>query len=90
MEILWFCILTMIAVHFTKPTFMDSRTIFNRLIIFGFVVLVGYSLAKAIYSNSTMGILLALTGLGAVIYFLYLVAKANYEMRKENINADSN
>jgi hypothetical protein len=68
---------------------MVSRTILNRLIIFGFVVLVGFSLAKAIYSNSTMGILLALTSLLAVIYFLHLVAKANQEMRQENIRSDN-
>jgi hypothetical protein len=53
-----------------------TRTFLNRLIILGFMVLVGYCMAKSIQSRSVMGIILALTSLGAGIYFLYLVAKA--------------
>lgn len=45
--------------------------------------MVGFSLAKAIYYKSFMGILLALVSLGAGIYFLYLVAKAKAEMESE-------
>lgn len=44
------------------------------------MILVGFCLAKAIYHKSVMGIILALTSLGAGIYFLYIVAKANDEM----------
>jgi hypothetical protein len=62
---------------------MTSRTFLNRLIILGFLVLVGYSLAKSIYSQSMMGIILALTSLGAGIYFLYLLAKAKEESRQK-------
>ena len=62
---------------------MTSGTFLNRLIILGFMVLVGYSLAKSIYSQSVMGIILALTSLGAGIYFLYLLAKAKEESRQE-------
>ena len=63
-----------------KPQLMLSKQTFNRIIIIGFMVLVGFCLAKAIYHQSVMGIILALTSLGAGIYFLYMVAKANEEM----------
>lgn len=62
---------------------MTSRTFFNRLIILGFMALVGFCLAKAIYSGSVLGIILALVSLGAGIYFLYIVAKAKQEMEAE-------
>ncbi len=59
---------------------MLSRQTLNRIIIIGFMVLVGFALAKAIYHNSILGIIMALTSLGAGIYFLYLMAKAKEEM----------
>ncbi len=62
---------------------LRTRTILNRMIILSFMALVGYCLAKAIYSQSVMGIILALVSLGAGIYFLYLLAKANEEMERE-------
>jgi hypothetical protein len=62
---------------------MLSRQFINRLIIFAFMTLVGYGLAKAIYSGSFMGIVLALVALGAGIYFLYLLAKAKEEMEMQ-------
>jgi len=72
---------------------MTYRTLLNRLIILGFMVLVGYSIAKSIYSKSFMGILLAITSLIAGIYFLYLLANAkeyssaDQQSRKEGENA---
>ena len=62
---------------------MLSRQTLNRVIIIGFMVLVGFCLAKAIYNQSFMGILLALVSLGAAIYFLYILAKAREEMETE-------
>ena len=62
---------------------MLSKQTINRLIIIGFMVLVGYCLAKAIYHQSVMGIILALTSLGAGIYFLYILVKARQEMEAE-------
>jgi len=59
---------------------MLSRQTLNRVIIIGFMVLVGFCLAKAIYNQSFMGIVLALVSLGAAIYFLYILAKAREEM----------
>jgi disulfide bond formation protein DsbB len=59
---------------------MLSRQLLNRIIIIGFMVLVGFCLAKAIYNNSFMGIVLALVSLGAAIYFLYILVKAREEM----------
>lgn len=68
--------------HLFKPKslLMLSRHQLNRIIVIGFMVLVGYALAKAFYHNSIMGILLGLTSLGAGVYFLYLLAKAKEEM----------
>ena len=62
---------------------MLSKQTINRLIIIGFMVLVGFCLAKAIYHGSFMGITLALISLGAAIYFLYILAKAKEEMEAE-------
>ncbi len=62
---------------------MLSRQTINRLIIFGFLILVGFSLAKAIYHKSIMGIILAIVSLGATIYFLYILAKAQMDVEKE-------
>ena len=66
-----------------ESAYVRTRTFLNRLIILGFMTLIGYSLAKSIYSQSVMGIILALTSLGAGIYFLYLLAKAKEEGRQE-------
>jgi uncharacterized membrane protein YjjP (DUF1212 family) len=63
---------------------MTSKTLLNRLIILGFMGLVGYSLAKAISSGSFMGILLAFVSLGAGIYFLTILAKARREMEMQS------
>lgn len=59
------------------------RIFFNRLIIFGFIVLVGYCLAKSIQNQNVVGIILALTSLIATVYFLYLLAKANEDNRQK-------
>lgn len=62
---------------------MFSRSFLNRLIIFVFMVLVGFSLAKALYHKSVMGVILALVSLAAGIYTLYLLARMKEELRKE-------
>ncbi len=59
---------------------MIPRPTLNKIIIISFMVLIGFSLAKAIYHGSFMGIVLALVALGAAVYFLYIIAKANEEM----------
>ncbi|MEQ1678016.1 MAG: hypothetical protein ABL876_15010 [Chitinophagaceae bacterium] len=66
---------------------MPSRQTLNRIIIFSFMILVGFCLAKAIYHSSVMGIILALVSLGAGIYFLYILAKAKEEMERERERA---
>ena len=68
---------------------MLSRQIINRIIILGFMVLVGFCLAKAIYHKSFMGIVLALVSLGAGIYFLYILVKAREEMEVRTLSADN-
>lgn len=62
---------------------MTSKTFINRLIILGFMGLVGFCLAKAIYTGSVMGIILAFVSLGAGIYFLYMLAKVKEEIESE-------
>jgi hypothetical protein len=71
--------------HHSSPkiTLMLSRVMINRLIILGFMVLVGYALAKSIQSGSWLGLCLCLTSLGAGIYFLYLLARMKQEMEAE-------
>jgi general stress protein CsbA len=59
---------------------MLSKQTINRSIIIAFMILVGYCFAKAIYTGSVMGILLACVSLGAGVYFLYILAKAKQEM----------
>ena len=61
---------------------MSSRQLLSRLIIFAFMVLVGFALAMGIYHKSFMGILLALLSLGAGVYFLFIIARARQEMRE--------
>lgn len=62
---------------------MLTRTALNRVIIIGFMILVGFCLAKAIYSQSFIGFILAVTSLGAGIYFLYLLGKAKEAIERE-------
>ena len=62
---------------------MTYRTFLNRVIVLGFLVLVGFGLARSIQYRSTFGIILALISLGAAIYFFYLLAKAQQETQAE-------
>jgi hypothetical protein len=62
---------------------MIPRLFLNRFIILGFMAIVGFCLARSIYYESVMGVILALISLGASIYFLYLVVKMKEEMEAE-------
>jgi hypothetical protein len=62
---------------------MIRKPIFNRLLIISFMILVGFCLARGIYYQSTVAIILALTSLGAGIYFLYLLTRARQQMETE-------
>ncbi len=55
---------------------MLSRPLFTRCLILGFMVLVGFSIAKSINAGSTLGLVLALVSLGAGIYAVYLLKQA--------------
>jgi hypothetical protein len=66
-----------------KPALMTVRSFFNKAIILCFMGLVGFSLAKGIYTESFLGIVLALVALGAGIYFLYVLAKVKTEYEAE-------
>lgn len=84
--------LTVLPVHLwlskaagsSKTWLMISRTHINRAIIFVFMVLVGYSFAKAIQSQSVIGFILSFVSLGAGVYFLHLLGKAKEELEHEH------
>lgn len=67
----------------SKPKLMDYRTIFIRLIIFIFICLVGYILARSIYNKNALGVVLALISLVATVYCIQLLAKAKQEAESE-------
>jgi hypothetical protein len=58
---------------------MIPRSLMGPVILLSFMVLVGFSLARAIQYQSVMGLILSVVSLGAGIYFLYLLAKAKEE-----------
>lgn len=61
---------------------MIHRPFFQRVLVISFMILVGFCLAKAIYSQSITGIVLAIISLVAGIYFLYLLNLAKEETEK--------
>jgi hypothetical protein len=61
--------------HF-KTMLMLSHPLLIRCIILGFMVLVGFSIAKSIQAGSPLGLILALVSLVAGIYFVYLLKQA--------------
>jgi hypothetical protein len=71
------------TLFYLKNRLMISKPLINKIIILSFMILVGFSLAKAFYHKSFMGIVLALVSLGAGVYFLYLLAKAKAELETE-------
>jgi hypothetical protein len=71
------------SIRSSKNRLMISRKSLNRALILGFMVLVGYCLAKSIQVQSVIGIILALTSLGASVYFLYLVVMAKENAERE-------
>ncbi len=66
-----------------KYTLMIFRTLLSRLLIIGFLGLVGYSLARSIYYKSALGVVLALVSIVATVYFIQLLAKARQETENE-------
>jgi hypothetical protein len=62
---------------------MIHRPLFQRLLVIGFMILVGFCLAKGIYSQSITGITLAIISLAAGIYFLHLLQRAKQEQDLE-------
>ena len=47
------------------------------------MILVGYCLARGIQHKSVMGVILAITSLGAGVYFLYLLVNAKEAGERE-------
>ena len=59
-----------------KTTLMLSHPLLTRCIILGFMVLVGFSIAKSIQAGSPLGLILSLVSLCSGIYFVYLLKQA--------------
>ena len=66
-----------------KIQLMSYNKLPTRLIILCFMAMIGYSLAKSIKYESIVGFLMGLISLGAGIYVLYLLNKANQETNSE-------
>ena len=62
---------------------MIPRLLINVAIIFVFVALVGYSVAQSLKYESFVGFMLAMTSLGAAIYFIYLLTGPKQESETE-------
>jgi hypothetical protein len=58
---------------------MIHRPLFQRMLIIGFMILVGFCLAKSIYSQSITGIVLAIISLAAGLYFVHLLHQAKQQ-----------
>lgn len=56
----------------------------NRIMIIGFMILVGYSLANGIIKGSYIAIVLSTLSLCAGAYFVYLLEKMKREMSESN------
>ena len=67
-----------------KTTLMLSPALINKAIILGFMVMVGYSIAKSIQVGSPLGLILAIVSLCAGIYFLYLLTQAKEQAEQED------
>jgi hypothetical protein len=65
---------------------MLSGTIITKLAIFGFMVLVGGSMAANIQARNTPGLLLSLVSLVAGIYVIHLLEKLKQGDGREGSN----
>ena len=54
---------------------MLSPKLIGRCLILGFMLLVGFSIAKSIDAGSPLGLILAIVSLCAGIYFVHLLGK---------------
>jgi len=62
---------------------MIPRILINIALVFVVVAAVGYCVAESLKYSSAIGFILALTSLGAVVYFVYLLAQAKQEIESE-------
>jgi hypothetical protein len=67
-----------------KPPLMIPRILINLALVFVVVAAVGYCVAESLKYGSAVGFILALTSLGAVVYFIYLLSKAKQENETED------
>jgi hypothetical protein len=61
---------------------MIPRSLMGPVILLSFMVLVGFSLGRAIQYQSIIGIILSVVSLGAGIYFLHLLARIKEEKER--------
>lgn len=60
----------------------------GRLLMLAFMALVGFSIAKSLYVGSVIGTILAITSLGAGIYFVYLMLNLRVARNEEEAGID--
>lgn len=61
---------------------MLSHPTLTRCIVIGFMVLVGFAIAKSMQSGSALSFVLAVVSLIAGIYFVHLLKKANEQQEE--------
>ncbi len=66
-----------------KLTLMFTHPLVSRLLIIAFMIIVGFALAKAFYTGSFLGIILAMVSLVAGIYFIHTLIRARKELERE-------
>jgi hypothetical protein len=65
---------------------MLSHPLITRLLIFGFMVLVGTSMAANIQAKNLLGFFLSLISLGAGVYVVHLLQKLRESRDPEETN----
>jgi ABC-type polysaccharide/polyol phosphate export permease len=60
---------------------MLANSIVVRLVVLCFMILVGFSIAKSIQTESVLAFLLAILSLGAGIYCVYLLHKVREQKK---------
>lgn len=68
---------------------MTARYWINRLLILGFLFLIGYMIASSIAYKSAAGLILALVSLVCTVYFLYLLASKQQEAAANAVDAEA-
>lgn len=64
---------------------MILRPLTTRILIISFMIIVGICLARGVYYQSTMAVILGFVALAAGIYAIYLLGKAKEQLEAEEM-----